>query len=149
MIHPCIWKDVKARCVWVGDCFVWQGANIDGHGVIKRGGRNHFVHRIAYEHVKGPIPKGLTIDHVRVRGCRHRGCCNVAHLEAVTIRVNNLRGDSPFAQNARKTHCQNGHPLTGDNLQPAALRQGKRICRTCYNAGCRVRIRRYRAEARQ
>lgn len=30
-----------------------------------------------------------------------------------------------------KTHCPRNHPLTGDNLVPYQLQQGKRVCRAC------------------
>lgn len=37
--------------------------------------------------------------------------------------------------NAAKTHCPKGHPLSGDNLDPYALRVEKhRKCRTCHKA---------------
>ena len=79
------WERVKARCVRVGACLVWQGATIKkGYGVIRCGPKNVLVHRIAYEHACGPIPAGLTIDHVKARGCIHKTCCEPTHLEAVT-----------------------------------------------------------------
>ena len=41
-----------------------------------------------------------------------------------------LRGAA--SQNARKTHCHNGHPLSGDNLKITS--QGRRLCRACERA---------------
>lgn len=38
------------------------------------------AHRWAYEHYVGPIPDGLTIDHL----CRNTLCVNPAHMEPVT-----------------------------------------------------------------
>lgn len=35
----------------------------------------------------------------------------------------------PAANQARQTHCKNGHPLSGDNLRITPL--GKRHCREC------------------
>jgi len=43
-------------------------------------GQTMRAHRAAHILFIGPIPKGLTVDHV----CRVRACCNPEHLEAVT-----------------------------------------------------------------
>jgi hypothetical protein len=113
-------------------CILWGGVTNKGYGVIKaagRGSRNLAVHRLAWELEKGPIPDGLTIDHVKARGCRHTTCCNIAHLEPVTMRVNCLRGMSPHAINAAKTHCDHGHEF---DLFNTAYRHGLRRCRTCH-----------------
>jgi hypothetical protein len=38
------------------------------------------AHRVAYVALRGPIPEGLTLDHL----CRNTLCVNPAHLEPVT-----------------------------------------------------------------
>lgn len=83
-------------------------------------------HRYSYEELIGPVPTGLTLDHL----CRNRACVNPSHLEPVTHRVNILRGESPSAKNAVKTHCPAGHRLAGEHLyiRPAT---GVRACYTC------------------
>ncbi len=103
-----LWDRIADRCVWDGECFVWQGTKTAagyGHIAIERGqgARHVYVHRAAYEHAHGPIGDGLVIDHVRDRGCRSKACCNAAHLEPVTARVNTLRGDGASALNAVRT----------------------------------------------
>jgi hypothetical protein len=35
------------------------------------------------------------------------------------------------AAQASQTHCRNGHPLSGNNLQKVSTRPKKRICKTC------------------
>lgn len=89
------------------------------------------AHRVAYELLIGPIPAGMTLDHL----CRNRLCVNPVHLEAVTNRVNILRGTSPAAIHARKVACPNGHPYSGRE------RRGTRICHTCMAARKRRRNR--------
>lgn len=92
-------------------------------------GRSILAHRFAYELAHGSIPEGMTIDHK----CRVRHCVRPSHLEPVTGKVNILRGESPSAKNARKTHCIRGHPLFGDNLIIRSDNDGRR-CRTCQRA---------------
>lgn len=108
-------------------CWEWQGHLQDGYGRTwppREMPDESLVHRIVYRLVYGEIPEGLTIDH----RCRNRACCNPLHLEAVTGAVNTMRGRSPWANNARKTHCRQGHPLSGDNLR---MEGNSRRCKTC------------------
>jgi hypothetical protein len=119
-------------------CEVWMGAmTAGGYGVIGVGSRVFYAHRVAYELLVGPIPAGLTVDHL----CRVRLCCNPRHLEPVTRGENVLRGAGFAAVNAAKTHCQNGHPLDSDNLVPAGLQRGWRWCRICSDERERRRVR--------
>jgi hypothetical protein len=123
----------------LGPCYFWTGAKMSGgygsFGVENR--RVVLAHRWVYEHFRGPIPDGLEIDHLCHNGsgcpggitCPHRLCVNPEHLEAVTRRVNCLRGESPSAIHARKTHCPQGHPYVGENLYITST--GGRQCRIC------------------
>lgn len=77
-------------------CLVWRRARTsNGYGALRVGGRVVLAHRHAYEQAVGPIPAGLTIDHL----CGVRLCVNPDHLEAVTNAENCRRGRS-----ARLTH---------------------------------------------
>ena len=106
-------------------CWPWLAAKTGwGYGSFDIKGRDYKAHRIAYELLIGPIPEGLTLDHL----CRNRACVNPAHLEAVSMRTNLLRGVGPPAQNAAKTHCPAGHPYDLFNTRSY---HGKRHCRTC------------------
>jgi len=80
---------------------------------------------VAYELECGPIPDGLVLDHL----CRVRACVRPGHLEAVTQRVNLLRGRTIQAANAAKTHCLRGHRFDSENTYVTSL--GQRRCITC------------------
>lgn len=109
----------------LGRCWVWQAGRFDnGYGAFGVNRVNRGAHRVAYEWLVGPIPAGMTLDHL----CRVRHCVNPAHLEPVSRGENVLRGEGRSAENARKTHCKRGHPLSGDNVR---LSGGGRTCRTC------------------
>jgi hypothetical protein len=114
-------------------CWEWTGATngAAGYGhIYSRGHGYPYVHRVTYEHLIGPIPAGLHIDHL----CRNPRCANPRHLEPVTRRVNGLRGATFAADHASRSHCPKGHPLAGDNLVPSNLVRGRRKCATCQRA---------------
>ncbi|MFJ2110549.1 hypothetical protein ACIOEX_01250 [Streptomyces sp. NPDC087850] len=118
-------------------CWLWiKAVDRDGYGVIMAPRRDS-AHRAAYLAFVGAIPAGRVLDHVchsRDQACpggstcTHRRCVNPAHLEAVTADTNTLRGQSVWAQNARKTHCNSGHAFTPENTYQ---RHDGRACRTC------------------
>lgn len=113
-------------------CWVWQNAcNSKGYGQVSICGKVRSTHRVAYELLVGSIPAGLHLDH----RCRNHPCCNPAHLEPVTNKVNCER-----SARATKTHCIHGHALAGANLVIKSRRNGLTIrnCRTCANTLRRV-----------
>lgn len=107
-------------------CWRWLGIRHQGYGWTRapHSGPMSNAHRVVYEMVFGTLPQGLHVDHL----CRVKECVNPDHLEAVSPRVNILRGEGIPAKNARKTHCLRGHPLSGANLY---VYKGGRWCREC------------------
>lgn len=118
------------------DCWLWaMKQNYLGYGIypIKIDGKRRWrqAHRLMYENLVGPIPEGLVIDHL----CRVPTCVNPDHLEAVTVRENNMRGllsalKPPFE------YCQRGHKITEANTKYNKDINGTvyKACRTCRNA---------------
>lgn len=111
-----------------GDCWEWAGTKTpSGYGSfgVKIDGkwRNRVAHRLVWIALCGPIPDGLTMDHL----CRVRHCVNPDHLEPVVARVNILRGYGASALNAKRNRCKRGH----DALIEAPR---SRVCRVCRRA---------------
>lgn len=122
-------------------CFIFTGGKTSsGYGaVVLDSKKQKLVHRAMYELVVGKIPDGLTLDHL----CRVRACCNPDHLEPVTMLENLRRGEGLVGINFRKTHCDRGHELSGENLY-VTLDGKKRRCRTCDKATRKRRTERER-----
>jgi hypothetical protein len=125
-------------------CWIWTGSGCGDpskqYGHAWDGERQRVAHRVVYAILVGPIPKGLTLDHL----CRVRRCVNPEHVELVTQRENTLRGEGPAAQKARQTHCKRGHEFTEANTYRS--RKG-RECRTCNRARKAATYQRQKAAA--
>jgi hypothetical protein len=120
-----LWRHVqKSEGCWMwtgptdGGRYPYPRASVPSIGVVG-------AHRAVYELLVGPIPDGLTLDHL----CRHPMCVRPDHMEPVTLRENVLRGNGPPARNARKTVCKWGHPLIPGTYYVAG--DGQRLCKEC------------------
>lgn len=141
-------------------CWVWNGATGGGrkakhapqgtklwaYGQVQIDKKTTPVHRAFYTHMIGPIPAGLTLDHL----CENKLCVNPYHLDPCTS-VENLRRwrEKHGPTNHRySTTCRNGHDKTLDNVK--VTKQG-RLCLICLRAHRRRRdkIRRERERQRR
>lgn len=113
MSNPSPAERFWAKVEQTDNCWLWTA-------YIDRGGYGRFAavpqtpvlaHRYAYELMVGPIPDGMSLDHL----CRVRRCVNPEHLEPVPQIVNTRRGTS--ARRAQRTHCMHGHPFSPDNTR--------------------------------
>jgi len=107
-------------------CWVWQGTrNKRGQGLMSDGVRQQKAHKLAYLYfVCGEIPP----MHYVAQTCKNVACVNPAHLTVRRAGAASKEGNSPFAQNARKTHCIHGHEFTEANT---IVYRGRRRCGTC------------------
>lgn len=110
----------------MNDCWLWPlSTTKTGYGQLGwqvSGRRSHVLaHRVAYALYCGPIPDGMTVDHL----CRTRACVNPAHLRLLTNAAN--ARDNGMAH---RTHCPQGHPYSGANLYVSP--KGHRFCRACH-----------------
>lgn len=121
----------KVRKAAADGCWEWTGAVTQrGYGRFWPTHRTMVrAHRYAYQRLVGPIPEGLTIDHL----CRNPSCVNPAHLEPVSNRTNILRSDGLSAKGARQTHCKRGHPfdIANTHIYVGVWGHEWRRCRTC------------------
>lgn len=108
-------------------CWLWTAAdNGKGYPVFQdRNGKRDYAHRISWTEKNGPIPEGLTIDHL----CRNRRCVRPSHLEPCSL-AENIRRAAAFRPSTKQSHCHKGHPLSGENVR-VDPRSGNRTCKTC------------------
>jgi hypothetical protein len=107
-------------------CWEWTGSRRrGGYGqstVTMPTGSLMMAHRLSYELHIGPIPEGLTVDHL----CFNPPCVNPEHLRLLTLSENAANQRSAYA-----THCLAGHPYTPENTR-VKDRNGRRDCKSCH-----------------
>lgn len=116
-----------------GDCWLWTRATSSrGYGHVWWEGKLRPAHRAYLIELGYDVPDGMDVDHL----CRVHGCCNPAHLEVVTHKVNIQRGET--GKWARGDYCKHGHEFTPQNTYITTA--GHRQCRECHRAANRTRV---------
>lgn len=115
-------------------CLIWTGY-IDRKGYARYSGLG--AYRINYGLQVGPIPEGMTVDHL----CFEPRCVEVTHLRLLT-RLENARNHASAPCVVPEGECINGHAFTPENTYVKP--DGWRDCRTCI----RERVRAYKARKR-
>lgn len=123
-----------------GECWEWIGYRMPagyGKATVIGEGRKELAHRLAYRLFIGPIPDGLTLDHL----CRNTGCVRPDHLEPVTLAENIRRAHPP------RTHCPQGHSLADAYTERTRHGNIGRRCRVCHLARVNERRRKRMADS--
>lgn len=138
------------------ECWPWlAGINQYGYGQFSWNGSKVGAHRVSYMIHCGPIPDGMSINHICHDrdiscaggvGCRHRRCVNPTHLEVATAKEQAVRA----AITSQADACRHGHEYTESNTAWQTDGAGRRskVCRTCRRARDRERYRRNPAKRR-
>jgi hypothetical protein len=143
-IFPLTPKELRRLIVRIEEspdgCWLWTGAiGVGGYGRVLLRDTWWQTHRMIYELLVGPVPPGCVLHH----RCRHKWCCNPAHLQAVP-QAENLALDAavsgPRPHKRPRTRCRNGHELTEANVRWHTIHGVRsRCCRICENAAARRR----------
>ena len=110
------------------ECWEWRGGSragsrgeYGGFSMVALGHPSIQAHRAAWMLLRGPIPEGLSIDHL----CKNTNCVNPEHMEPVTLAENTRRA------HGGRTHCKHGHEFTEANTYTWS-KTGRRTCRACH-----------------
>ena len=119
-------------------CWPWPKISQTGYPTcVKLDGRAVSAHVAVFVREVGPVPEGLTLDHLchtrsalcpGGRDCLHRRCVRPDHLEPVTVSEQQIR------HRDRTGACGNGHVRTEQNvLWVTEPKSGSlyRQCREC------------------
>ena len=135
-----------------GGCWIWMGRrNVKGYGSFGIGQKKTApAHRVAWVLVNGPLEATTLVLHSRA--CVSRACVRPDHLRCGTQKENmadvSALGRWPAHRtnhNTKKTHCDNGHPLSGPTC---LITPHRRRCLICYAATAARRDERRRAADR-
>lgn len=128
---------IKARCVIdENGCWLWtrgyqpfrnQRPDQRGYAAGSYRGERVRVHRTMLEIRLGEkLPPHILACHT----CDVHHCCNPDHIWPGTCQQNMLDMADKKRNKAGRTHCQHGHPLSGDNV--LYTNNGRRRhCKTC------------------
>lgn len=119
MLSGLFWQKVR----FTSTCWIWTACKRRGYGAYTVDGKLRVAHRLVYEEMRGPIPEGLTLDHL----CRNRPCVNPDHLEPVTREENVRRWGRTI------THCKRGHEFVAGSFRVEISKTGqaRRFCKAC------------------
>jgi hypothetical protein len=135
---------IRSRCAVDAStkCWHWAGyVNHNGYGMTgAKTPVGRLAHRISFWAFGGTLQSGELVCH----SCDNPSCVNPQHLFSGT-QSDNMTDCSTKGRHwaAKMTHCQRGHPLSGENVRTDS--KGFRACVTCARASTRMAMRKRRA----
>lgn len=112
------------------DCIIApQKPDPKGYVRVSINGVTKSAHRVAYEEAFGPIPEGMTIDHL----CATKACIEPTHMEVVT-RAENTSRSWRDGRHAFPPTCPKGHNRWGRNGRGGRSRR----CLDCHRDAARA-----------
>jgi hypothetical protein len=135
---------VRAKAaVDANGCWVWPYLNREkwGYGQTNYRNRTVTVHRQMYKLARGVE---LTKQQYVCHSCDNTACCNPDHLW-IGSNQDNMQdcSEKGRADGQWKTHCDRGHPLSGDNVYWAKRHDHPtlklRHCKTCARIRQRIK----------
>lgn len=94
-----------AKVDQTGECWRWMGSHTSvGRPQVNFDRKPWLVYRLLYTWEVGPIPDGMTLDHI---ACDNGWCCNPHHCVPASNSDNVCRGLS--VRYAGRTACPAGH----------------------------------------
>lgn len=141
-----LWDERIAPHVVITDegCWRWTGATVKGYSQVRAANKQVYLHRFSWTLHRGPIPAGLTIDHLCHKRpcpggdtCPHRACLNPDHLEPVTNAENARRRPNAPGTLVRRLVvgklCTRGRHFIAseDDLYVSQARARKSVTREC------------------
>ena len=119
------WKFVEKT----ESCWLWRGYRDKkkGYGMFNVEGTPIQSHRVAWTLLIGPLTSKDELHHE----CPNKACIRPDPKHVVKV-LRHDNPDCPSYLNRHKSHCKNGHPLSGSNLYERPGRR-HRCCRICVN----------------
>jgi len=96
-------------------CIIWTGKINNGYGYTTYLGKLVFIHRLTA--LQSKILDSLDNPLYVLHRCGNKLCYNSEHLylgDASRNAKDSIQHGTNY--NSKKTHCKNGHELSGDNL---------------------------------
>ena len=118
-------------------CIFWTRAVVKSrtraYGYVWFEGEMWLVHRLVWSLERGPIPEGMTVDHL----CKTPLCQNVEHMRLLT---RSEHGRESVGERTKTLVCIRGHRFTPENTYSYGS-EGitKRQCRACRPIQARLR----------
>src|SRR4051794_17775366 len=94
----------------LGPCVVTGKPGKDGYVRVN----SRLAHKVAWEDVFGPVPKGYDLHH----RCENKACRRITHLEALRTVTHRRRHPK-----IHTTHCPQGHPYDWVGVDAKGYRQ--------------------------